>query len=256
LGVDRSGAKGTPGRPWNDPRSGRNRWQTPAGGAAAYPSDAAAAASLTGGIPCEFLGVINVDYTTERFAGDPDRHVWEGTVGKVLAGVYVRGYQTHAGEYFRGFHAMGLLSRLVTAIDGSNDISGKAPPPVTLKVTDAKDEYNVMTSPAGWAYFNIFTTGNAGEIWRAARHRAASPRYLEASGGLPGRASAGLNHKRRRHLLNSAGERASPRDLAPRHGRSGATDGQGRGRDDRRVARPLGNRICCRPRKPPFLSIY
>lgn len=48
----------------------------------------------------------------------------------------------------------------MTAIDGNNDLSGKAPPPVTLKVRDAKDEYNVMTSPAGWAYFNIFTTGS------------------------------------------------------------------------------------------------
>ena len=30
---------------------------------------------------------------------------------------------------------------------------------MTLKVADAKEEYNVMTSPAGRAYFNIFTTG-------------------------------------------------------------------------------------------------
>ncbi|HLF13685.1 MAG TPA: M20/M25/M40 family metallo-hydrolase [Bacteroidota bacterium] len=130
------------------------------GGAASDTADGAAAAFLTAGTLCEFLGVINVDYTTERYPGDPDYHVWEGTVGKILAGVYVRGYQTHAGEYFRGFHAMGLLSRLVTGIDGCSDISGKAPPPATLRVKDAKDEYNVMTSPAGWAYFNIFTTEN------------------------------------------------------------------------------------------------
>ncbi len=122
-------------------------------------ADAAAASRLRGEAPCELLGVLNLDYTTERYPGDPDYHVWEGTVGKLLAGVYVRGYQTHAGEYFRGFHAMGLLSRLVSAIDGATDVSGKAPPPVTLKVRDAKDEYNVMTSPAGWAYFNVFTTG-------------------------------------------------------------------------------------------------
>jgi len=117
------------------------------------------ALALSGGHPCEFLGVINVDYTTERYPGDPGYHVWNGTVGKMLAGVYVRGYQTHVGEYFRGFHAMGLLSRIIVAIDGNPRLTGAAPPPVTLKVADAKEEYNVMTSPSGYAYFNIFSTG-------------------------------------------------------------------------------------------------
>ena len=131
---------------------------TPAAAARAR-ADVAAAGHLTGGKPCAFVGVLNVDYTTERYPGDGEYHAWEGTIGKVLAAVYVRGYQTHVGEYFRGFHAMGLLSRLVTAIDGNTDLAGNAPPPVALKVADAKEEYNVMTSPAGRAYFNIFTTG-------------------------------------------------------------------------------------------------
>ena len=129
------------------------------GGGPAERSDRDAAARLTGGLTCELAGVINVDYTSERFPGDAEYHAWEGTIGKVLAVVYVRGYQTHAGEYFRGFHAIGLLSRLVTDIDGNHQLAGSAPPPVTLKVADAKTEYNVMTSPAGWAYFNVFTTG-------------------------------------------------------------------------------------------------
>lgn len=121
-------------------------------------TDGETAAALTGGGKCEFLGVVNVDYTTERHPGDTDYHAWNGTVGKVLAGVYVRGFETHAGEYYRGFHAMSLLSRLVAGIDGNTEFSGHAPPPVTLKIRDRKEEYNVMTSPDGWAYFNIFTT--------------------------------------------------------------------------------------------------
>jgi arginine utilization protein RocB len=147
------------------------------------PADRGAASQLTGGAACELLGVLNVDYTTERWPGDPDWHAWEGTIGKLLAGVYVRGYQTHAGEYFRGFHAMGLLSRLVTAIDGSNDIAGNAPPPVTLRVADAKDGYNVMTSPAGWAYFNIFTAGETpARVMEILRGKSAAvvAEYLEA----------------------------------------------------------------------------
>jgi arginine utilization protein RocB len=151
-------------------------------GGASAAADRDAADRLTGGLTCDFLGVLNVDYTTERFPGDGDYHAWEGTIGKVLAGVYVRGYQTHAGEYFRGFHAMGLLSRLVTAIDGNNELAGKAPPPVTLKVADAKEEYNVMTSPAGRAYFNIFTTGKTpAQLLRELRgiSDAVIARYLE-----------------------------------------------------------------------------
>jgi arginine utilization protein RocB len=128
------------------------------GNPSAPTADREEAGRLTGGGECELLGVINVDYTTERFPGDTEYHAWEGSIGKLLAGVYVRGYQSHAGEYFRGFHAMGLLSRIITAVDGNTGLADKAPPPVTLKLADAKAEYNVMTSPAGRAYFNIFTT--------------------------------------------------------------------------------------------------
>jgi arginine utilization protein RocB len=47
--------------------------------------------SLTGDSNLSYLGVINLDYTTERFQGDPDYYVWSGTIGKLLPSILVVG---------------------------------------------------------------------------------------------------------------------------------------------------------------------
>jgi arginine utilization protein RocB len=123
----------------------------------------------------QLIGALNVDYTGPIFAGDPSYRAWNGTVGKILAGVYVRGVETHAGEYFNGYHASALLSRIVADVDGDPRYSGASPPPATLKLSDGKSAYDVMTSASARAYFNLFTTGRTpASILRAVRRQVAT----------------------------------------------------------------------------------
>jgi arginine utilization protein RocB len=117
------------------------------------------ARTLSNGETLNLLGVINVDYTTGRFEGDKEYHVWAGTVGKVLLCVHVQGKQTHVGEPFAGFHAGVLLARIISEIDGNTSLTGGTVPPTLLKMWDDRKEYNVMTPRSASAYVNICTVG-------------------------------------------------------------------------------------------------
>ena len=113
---------------------------------------------LASGKTFHLLGIINLDYTTERYPGDPEYHVWNGTIGKVLPCIYVHGIETHVGEYFSGFHASNIVARIVAEIDGNMKYSDASVPPTVLKYGDMKNVYSVMTTNSARAYFNFFTT--------------------------------------------------------------------------------------------------
>lgn len=115
--------------------------------------------SFTGGDNLNLLGVVNLDYTTERYPGDPEHHVWRGTIGKLLPSISVVGQETHAGEHFGGFHASTLIARIVNKIEGNMEFADETVPPTTLKLTDDKTSYNVMTATKARAYFNLFSVG-------------------------------------------------------------------------------------------------
>lgn len=117
--------------------------------------------SAAGEEALDLLGVINLDYTTERFPGDPEYHVWNGTIGKTLPSILVSGQETHVGEHFSGFHASSLMSRIVSQIEGNMELADGNVPPTTLKLSDGKDFYNVMTAKNLQAYFNVFSVGKA-----------------------------------------------------------------------------------------------
>ena len=120
---------------------------------------------LVGDQVLDLLGVINMDYTTQRYPADPEYHVWNGTIGKLLPSIYVRGQETHAGEHFAGFHASSLLARITSHIDGNMQLADTNVPPTTLKFTDNRLVYDVMTASSARAYFNFFTTGKTpGEV--------------------------------------------------------------------------------------------
>ena len=114
-------------------------------------------AILTDGHILNYQGVINLDYTTERFQDDPDYHMWAGTIGKLLPSILIRGQTTHVGEHFSGFHATTLLARIIAEIDGNMQYVDGTVPPSVLKASDDKQSYNVQTALSARAYFNVFT---------------------------------------------------------------------------------------------------
>ena len=86
----------------------------------------------------------------------------EGSVGKIMPFVYVRGFLSHIGKVFEGFNPVGLLSRIISNTElnlGLSDfIEGEAsPPPTWLRIRDSKNHYDVSMPLSASAYISVQT---------------------------------------------------------------------------------------------------
>ena len=128
----------------------------------------------------EYLGVINTDYTTSRYPGDPHRYAYTGTIGKLLPSFLVIGKEAHVGEPFQGLDANLLAAELIADLSMNPalcDVLGdqRTPPPVTLHATDLKTNYDVQLPFAAYFYLNVLTlTTPPAELLERLRERAAA----------------------------------------------------------------------------------
>ena len=72
----------------------------------------------------------------------------EGSVGKIMPFVYVRGYLSHVGKVFEGFSPVNLMSEIVRRTDLNMDFTDVigdecSPPPTWLYLKDSKTVYDV-----------------------------------------------------------------------------------------------------------------
>ena len=72
----------------------------------------------------------------------------EGTVGKIMPFVYVRGYLSHVGKVFEGFSPVNLMSEIVRRTELNMDFTDAvgdecSPPPTWLYLKDSKTVYDV-----------------------------------------------------------------------------------------------------------------
>src|SRR5579863_669909 len=109
-----------------------------------------------------YLGAINTDYTTALYPGDPHRYIYTGSVGKLLPTFLVIGHATHVGEPFDGLDANLLAAELIRDVSMNDalcdDVRGqRTPPPVTLKASDLKTNYDVQVPIAAYFYLNVLT---------------------------------------------------------------------------------------------------
>jgi arginine utilization protein RocB len=86
----------------------------------------------------------------------------EGSVGKVMPFVYVRGYLSHAGKVFEGFNPVNLLSAIVNRTElnltFSDVVGGEAsPPPTWLYFKDSKVNYDVSMPLSACGYMSVHT---------------------------------------------------------------------------------------------------
>lgn len=94
------------------------------------------------------------DFTTGIFS--------EGSVGKVMPFIYVRGYLSHIGKVFEGFNPLNLMSEIVRNTELNMDfcdVVGKesAPPPTWLYLKDSKKQYDVSMPLSASGCFSILT---------------------------------------------------------------------------------------------------
>ena len=86
----------------------------------------------------------------------------EGTVGKMMPFLYVRGYLSHAGKVFEGLNPVSILSEIVTRTEINMEFSDTlgreaAPPPTWLYLKDSKDRYDVSMPLAAQGCFSVLT---------------------------------------------------------------------------------------------------
>jgi len=86
----------------------------------------------------------------------------EGTVGKMMPFVYVRGFLSHAGKVFEGLNPVSVLSEIVTRTEinmaFADAVNGEAaPPPTWLYMKDSKDRYDVSMPLTAQGCFSVLT---------------------------------------------------------------------------------------------------
>lgn len=86
----------------------------------------------------------------------------EGTVGKMMPFVYVRGFLSHAGKVFEGLNPASVLAEIVMRteinMDFADAVNGEAaPPPTWLYLKDSKDRYDVSMPLTAQGCFSVLT---------------------------------------------------------------------------------------------------
>lgn len=110
----------------------------------------------------EYIAAINADYSTPYHSKDDNRYIYYGTIGKLLPSFYVVGKETHVGQAFGGLDPNLLVAELTRNIELNTDLcdisQGEVTiPPISLRQTDTKIDYNVQTPLAAYSYYNFFT---------------------------------------------------------------------------------------------------
>ena len=86
----------------------------------------------------------------------------EGSVGKLMPFVYVRGYLSHIGKVFEGFNPTNLLCEIVRRTELNLELSDSvnsetSPPPTWLYLKDNKQHYDVSMPLSASGCFSILT---------------------------------------------------------------------------------------------------
>lgn len=104
---------------------------------------------------------MNTDFTTWTQGDGGARHIYLGSIGKLLPAVYVRGVPSHVAEPARGIDPNVILSFITQQISYNellrdSDEDEVCPYPVSLFQKDDKTSYDVQTAVSATAYYNLF----------------------------------------------------------------------------------------------------
>lgn len=92
--------------------------------------------------------------------------LFEGSVGKIMPVIMVKGKKTHIGDVFQGFNPVRLLTQIVNAVDlnlSFSDTVGDevSPPPTWNYVRDMKKCYDASTPEFAGGYFSALTLSSS-----------------------------------------------------------------------------------------------
>ncbi|UTH07637.1 M20/M25/M40 family metallo-hydrolase [Macrococcoides canis] len=105
--------------------------------------------------------IMNSEPSFSQLPGDKAHYVYTGSIGKLMPAVMVYGKETHVGEPLKGLSSNYIISRINQEIEYNAAFTESykketTPLPVSLKMHDLKQEYNVQTPFISSAYYNVF----------------------------------------------------------------------------------------------------
>ncbi|WDV45328.1 M20/M25/M40 family metallo-hydrolase [Clostridiaceae bacterium M8S5] len=88
--------------------------------------------------------------------------LYEGSVGKIMCQIYIRGKKTHIGDIYQGLNPSLILSEIIRRIEVNNDFSDVegeeiSPPPSWIYFRDKKERYDVSVPEFAGGYFSVLT---------------------------------------------------------------------------------------------------
>ncbi|KFE41491.1 M20/M25/M40 family metallo-hydrolase [Staphylococcus agnetis] len=114
---------------------------------------------------------LNSEPTFQQAQDDDNHYYYTGSIGKIMPSVLVYGRETHVGTPSNGLSSNFLMSFIQQEIEYSLNFKEhfegeQTPMPVSLKITDIKDYYDVQTPFRTVALFNLFIfKSNADDIY-------------------------------------------------------------------------------------------
>lgn len=101
---------------------------------------------------------------------DLKEYVYSGSIGKIMPAALFYGKETHVGEPLKGITAPFMSAYLTTEMEWNEkfleeNFGEQTPLPVSLKLTDLKDQYSTQTPYRAISMFNVFLMKrSAGDI--------------------------------------------------------------------------------------------
>jgi arginine utilization protein RocB len=112
----------------------------------------------------------NLDYSLcicsepnfSTFPGDRTKHIYTGSVGKLLPLIMCVGRETHVGEPLEGINATWMAAEMLRRLELSERFvdrveNEQSPPPTCLKLSDLKMHYDVQTPNMAYLLYNVLT---------------------------------------------------------------------------------------------------
>ncbi|MFS2245894.1 M20/M25/M40 family metallo-hydrolase [Bacillus sp. A31] len=116
----------------------------------------------------DYTACLNSEPMFEKYPGDEHKYMYTGSIGKVLAGFFCKGIETHVGEPFSGLNANFMVSELNRLLELNSDyceeVDGEiTPPPTNLMQKDLKEAYSVQTPHTAVSLFNVLMMNRSSE---------------------------------------------------------------------------------------------
>jgi len=116
------------------------------------------------------IAALDTEPDFASYPNDNNKYMYLGTVGKLLAGFYVYGKETHVGESLAGLNVHLILANIIKDMELNIDFCEQVKnettlPPTSLKLEDHKDLYNVQTPISGHIYYNLQTFKDSPKVY-------------------------------------------------------------------------------------------